>query len=68
MIYTKEEFREKWDGDENGGGITWDDIADCAKEWGICNRPRIHDMWEIRTRVLKACGAEDITDDDYDGE
>ena len=59
MIYTKEDFKEKWDGDEDGGGITWEDIADCAEAWGLFSTPRIHDMWEVRKAVIKACGAKD---------
>lgn len=64
MIYTKEEFAKKWDGDDNGGGITWDDIADCAKAWGVYDKPRIHDMYTVRKKVVIASGAKDVPDDD----
>lgn len=59
MIYTKEVFKKKWDGDENGGGITWEDIADCAEDWGLFSRPRCYDMWKVRKAVLSACGASE---------
>ena len=51
---TKEEFKQRWDSDEHGGGITFDDIADCAKAWGICNNPRCHSIWRVRDLVLRA--------------
>jgi hypothetical protein len=31
---TKQEFKERWESSPDGGGITFDDIAKCAKEWG----------------------------------
>lgn len=27
---TKEEFKVRWESNENGGGITFNDIANCA--------------------------------------
>ena len=30
---TKREFRDRWCSDDEGGGITWADIADCAGKW-----------------------------------
>ena len=58
MAMTKEEFRERWDSDENGGGITYDDIADCAKAWGLFATPRIHDIKKVRDAVVKAAGCK----------
>lgn len=55
----KQEFRTRWESDENGGGITFDDIANCAVEWGICGTPRIRPMDQIRYSVLKAAGTKD---------
>lgn len=31
MTYTKEKFKELWNSPD-GGGITFEDIADCAKD------------------------------------
>ena len=31
---TPEEFKARWDSDEDGGGITYADIAACAIAWG----------------------------------
>lgn len=50
---TREEFKRRWDSDANGGGITYDDIAQCAVEWGICSRPRINNVYWVRDKVLE---------------
>lgn len=64
----KEEFREKWDGSDDGGGITWDDIADCAKEWGLFSTPRIHPLYVVGNAVTKAAGCKDIIPIESEGE
>lgn len=56
---TKEEFKNRWESNDDGGGITFDDVADCAKEWGLYSIPRIHDIFEVRRAVLKAAGTND---------
>lgn len=56
---TKEEFKARWEGDDNGGGINYDDIANCAVAWGVSSRPRICPIAVIRYRVLKAAGTVD---------
>lgn len=30
---TKDEFKARWESNEDGGGINFDDIAECAKAW-----------------------------------
>ncbi len=32
---TKEEFKQRWESSDSGGGITDDIVAACAIEWGI---------------------------------
>lgn len=62
MVFTKEDFKQKWEANENGSGITFDDIADCAVAWGISPRPRTRPIDHIRYMVLKAanvCDAEE---------
>lgn len=59
---TKEEFKARWESNREGGGITIDDIAQCAKDWGICNTPRIHPIFLIRYKVLKAANTVDAED------
>jgi hypothetical protein len=56
MIYTKEEFKKLWESGDEGGGITFDDIADCAISWGLYSKPMIHPILDVRDAVLKAAG------------
>lgn len=57
---TKEEFKKRWDSDDRGGGITFDDIADCAVEWGLYPIPRIHPIDVVANAVTRAAGCKDI--------
>lgn len=59
---TKSEFKKRWESGDDGGGINYDDIADCAKEWGIAARPMIMPIHLVRYRVLKAAGTNDAED------
>ena len=59
MIYTKEKFKELWEANSCGSGITYDDIAECAKAWGISSHPRTRPIDEITYRVLKAAQTND---------
>ena len=54
---TKDEFRFRWNKDDCD--ITFDEVAECAKEWGLYNHPRCHPMEEVRYRVLLAAECED---------
>ena len=56
---TKTEFKNRWDSNESGDGITYDDIAECAKEWGLFKTPRIHDLHTVRAAVVKAANTND---------
>lgn len=51
---TKKQFKKRWDSNDEGGGITFDDIADCARAWGICSSPKAGPMNEITEKVVKA--------------
>jgi hypothetical protein len=69
---TKQEFKERWESDDDGGGLTMNDIADCAVEWGISDRPKTRSLTLIQYEVLKAAGVSDAEefapeddDDDY---
>ncbi|MBR1773923.1 MAG: ERF family protein [Bacteroidales bacterium] len=69
QVMTKEQFKQKWESDEHGGGIVFDDIADCAKAWGISQNPKTRPISVIRYQVLKAAGvsdAEDYKPEDYE--
>ena len=56
---TKNEFKKRWESDEDGGGICFNDIADCAVAWGICSTPRTKQIGRVRYLVLKAAGTDD---------
>ena len=57
---TKEEFRKRWDGSSDGGGITWDDVAKCAVEWGLFSKPKIHPLDVVGHAVTIAAGCKDV--------
>lgn len=59
MSMTREEFKRRWESDESGGGITMDEVADCAQAWGIADRPKIRPMQLILYQVLKAADVSD---------
>lgn len=56
---TKTEFKARWESDDSGGGITFDDIAECAIEWGITSSPRVRRIDRVRYDVLKAANTID---------
>lgn len=56
---TKKEFKQRWESNSDGGGITFDDIAECAKAWGLMSTPRIKPMNQVCYSVLKAAGTSD---------
>ena len=59
MKMTKAQFKKRWNSNEDGGGITFDDIAQCAVEWGLVQNPRIHRIDMIVNMVTKAAGCND---------
>lgn len=59
MVYTRENFKRTWDSDEKAGGITFNDIADCAVAWGISRNPRCCNIRMITGRVLKEAGCKE---------
>ena len=56
---TKEEFKQRWERDERGDGITFEDIANCAKEWGLFATPRTQHIDLVRYAVLNTANVED---------
>ena len=65
---TKEEFKARWDGDDSGGGISYNDIADCAVAWGLFLRPKTSNIFNVRYQVLKAAGTVDAEEYNPKGE
>lgn len=62
MIYTKEKFKELWEANEQGSGLTFNDIADCAINWNISSNPKIRPIQLIQYQVLKAANVKDAED------
>ena len=52
---TKIEFKARW----KSGGITFEDVADCAVLWGISTHPKVQPVDVIRYKVLKAADTTD---------
>jgi hypothetical protein len=55
----KQEFKSRWESNETDGEITFDDIAVCAKEWGISSSPLTMQINKMRYKVLKAADVID---------
>lgn len=56
---TKEEFKLRWESGDDGGGITFDDVANCADVWGVCRFPRTKPIHVVQYKVLRAAGTSD---------
>ncbi|MCL2710573.1 MAG: ATP-binding protein [Planctomycetaceae bacterium] len=66
---TKDEFIERWNSNDEGGGITFDDVAECAVRWGICSRPKIRPPHKVLNMVLRYLGLpEQPEETDTEGE
>jgi len=59
---TKKQFKKRWESNNEGGGITYEDVADCAKKWGISSSPMTCGMPHIRYEVLKAARVKNYED------
>lgn len=56
---TKEEFKRRWEDYDHSNPMTFDDLARCAIEWGICDKPRTLSPIKLRYHVLVAAGVAD---------
>lgn len=68
MSMTKEEFKKRWESNDDGGGITFGDAADCAQAWGLFRTPRTSRMELVLYRVLVAANVEDAEEYVPEGE
>lgn len=57
---TKEEFKTRWESSDNGGGITYEQVAQCAVEWNLIALPKITSMDKVLYTVLKAANTNDF--------
>lgn len=62
MTLTKPQFKRLWESDDEGGGLTFDDIADCAKEWGLYPSPRTARIEMVLYSVLDVANVVDKED------
>jgi hypothetical protein len=62
MVMTKEQFKARWEKDDNGGGITFNEVAECAKSWGITKLPMTMNISVVLYRVLKEANTNDAED------
>lgn len=56
---TRTKFKDRWESNEDGGGITFDEIAECAKAWGLFLTPKTSRIDVVRYKVLQAAGTND---------
>jgi len=47
---TKEEFKVRWE----QGDVTFEEVADCAEEWGLTKKPRTMPLHVVLCLVLNA--------------
>lgn len=56
---TKNEFKLRWESNDRGGGITFEDIAQCYTAWGLGGTPRTRPIALVTYMVLRAACTED---------
>lgn len=59
MAMSKPEFKARWESNDSGGDISFNDISDCAVAWGVSSRPKTARIDVIRYLVLKAAETND---------
>lgn len=58
-VMTRQEFKERWESNYRGGGITNNDVADCAIAWGINRHPKSCRIQDVVYQVLRFAGTND---------
>ena len=56
---TKSEFKKRWELDADGGGITFNEIAECYVDWGLGSTPKTKPIDDVVYAVVKAAGTVD---------
>lgn len=57
MVYTKKQFKEEWEKEDCK--LTYEDCADCARDWRLCRNPKCAHILHVRYWVLKAAQCSD---------
>jgi hypothetical protein len=60
MAMTRGEFRKRWESSDTGDGITFEDVAECAKAWGLYSKPKIVSMPAVLEAVLEEANCEQV--------
>lgn len=55
----KEEFKKRWESNENGGGITNQDIAECYIKWGLGTSPYTKPIHYVIWKVCEYANTND---------
>ena len=55
---TKQEFKRRWELNDEGDDITLDDIADCYVSWGLGSTPKTKSPELVVHAVLKAASCK----------
>lgn len=58
---TREEFKKLWE-NEDSNDIFLSTFAECAKEWGLFDRPKIHPPSLVIYKVLLEANVSDAED------
>lgn len=56
---TKEEFKQRWESGEDGGGIQFRHFLKAMKEWDIARTPELYDPAYVLYEVLSAASTVD---------
>lgn len=56
MAYTKEEFKKEWEKEDCQ--ITFEDCADCLRDWSGIRQVMTWEPWKATYRCLIECGME----------
>lgn len=57
---SKEEFKRRWELNDEGDGITLDEVADCAVKWNLYSTPKTKPVNEVIAAVLSAAGVTQL--------
>lgn len=58
----KEEFKKRWESNENGGGITNEEVAECYIKWGLGSSPYTK---TINYVIWKVCESANTNDKEF---
>jgi len=58
-VMAPSEFKARWESDERGGGITFEDMARCYEAWGLGSRPCSQSLSAVANQVLQKAGVKE---------